>query len=148
MRRRDLLAGSLFAGLVLAVPALASQEGTITARFVLVPVGTTTELELFLTNAGPDAEDVQITDGVAAGEHKLKLDRKPIVAQGQERRTRAGSRSLWIPLPVGVEVSIGRYLLLTDGHRPAAPVNPKEGASLTGSLDLTLRSGARKVPLA
>ena len=100
MRRRDLLlSGTMFAGLVLVVPALAAQESRLKARAALVTVGTTTELEVWLTNEGPDADDLEVRDGVADPELELELEGVPVVALGLVRREpargRSGSRCRW-----------------------------------------------------
>ena len=139
--RRDFLGGAgLLAGVFLAPPALAKGVSRVTGRVQLVKEGDAHHLEVYLTNHGPDANDVRADSNHAVLNDYVKVNGEAVWVMQEGMITRGGPRLEWKPLPVGKEVLAGRYWteVIDDGASQAAKAGPPK---LSGSIELTLRTG-------
>lgn len=141
--RRDFLGGAgLLAGLVLAPPALAAETSRVTGRaeFTTDKDGGSF-LVVFLTNHGPDANDVRADSGHAVLADNVKVNGQPVWVMQEGMMSRGGPRLAWKPLPVGEEVQVGRYWteVITEGE-PSAQERMSPPV-MTGTVELTLRTG-------
>lgn len=123
----------LLAGLLLTPLAFAGEAGHVTGRVALVETShDVMALEIWLTNHGPDPDDVRTYGGPAELSGAVKLGRHPVTLTGPSVRSRAGPRPGWTALPVEQEVMVGRYT--TD-------IAKGKTGNLKGTIGLTLTSG-------
>ena len=96
---------------------------------------------VYLTNHGPDANDVRADSGHAVLADNVKVNGQPVWVMQEGMMSRGGPRLAWKPLPVGEEVQVGRYW--TEASAEGEP-SAQERAStpvMTGTVELTLRTG-------
>ena len=140
--RRDFLGGAgLLAGVFLAPPALAKGVSRVTGRVQLVKEDGEYHLEVYLTNHGPDANDVRADSNHAVLNDHVKVNGEAVWVMQEGMITRGGPRLEWKPLPVGKEVLAGRYwteVIVEEGASQAMRDGPPK---LSGSIELTLRTG-------
>jgi len=151
----------LLAGLFLSVPAIAAEGSKVTGRVVVNP-GEDDEdryrIEIYLTNHGPEANDVHADSGEAM------LDDRDVRIGGQSAwimqmgmLTRGGPRLEWMPLPVDQEVLVGTYWTALENEgsdeelglvsAAQSTEKPSKTPALSGTVVLTLRTGELKLEL-